>query len=173
MGACRGCPRLSPELSSLRAVCAYEGAARAAVHVFKYRGGQHVAGLLGDLMRQNLEQRPLHAEIVVPVPLSAKRRKERGYNQALLLAEQVLEAVGGTIDDVLEREDRPRQQGLDAATRRSNLSGTVRATRTLDGQRVLLVDDVATTCATLSVCADALKAAGARDIRALVFARDL
>jgi len=158
----------------MRAVCAYEGVARSAIHVLKYRGGRRVAEPLGELMREHVARRPLRADVLVPVPLSAQRRRERGFNQAELLARQVLPAVGGVlVCDVLERDERPAQQALDAAARRSNLTGAVRARRRVDGQRVLLVDDVATTGATLSVCADALVAAGAHDVRALVFARDL
>jgi predicted amidophosphoribosyltransferase len=74
---------------------------------------------------------------------------------------------------ILVREDRPAQQTLTAAQRASNLSGALTARVQLHTERVLLVDDVATTGATLSACADVLVAAGAREVRALVFARDL
>src|SRR6185369_14109066 len=55
-GGCRGCQRLSPAVRSLRAVCAYEGAARAAVHAFKFRGGRQFAAVLGELLQEHLEQ---------------------------------------------------------------------------------------------------------------------
>jgi ComF family protein len=159
---------------ALRAVCAYEGAARAAVHSLKFRGGRQLAPLLGELLREHLAQRPLRAEVVVPVPLAPWRRKERGYNQALLLAEQVVEPVGGTLAaDLLLRDDRPAQKTLDAAQRLVNLKGAIRAHGRVPGKRILLIDDVATTGSTLSACAEALSSAGARDVRALVFARDL
>jgi ComF family protein len=161
-------------LRSVRAVCAYEGAARSAVHAFKFRGGRHLAPLLGELLREHLARRPLRAELVVPVPLSPRRRKDRGYNQAQLLAEQIVESVGGTLSvDVLQRDDRPAQQTLGGEARLINLKGAIRSRERLHGQRVVLIDDVATTGATLSACAEALSSAGARDVRALVFARDL
>src|SRR5262249_42333473 len=127
----------------------------------------------GRLMREALRQRPLKVDLVVPVPMAARRRKERGYNQAALLAAQVFEAVGGTVADCLERDERPAQMGLSAELRAMNLAGAVRSRGQLHGERVLLIDDVATTGATLSACAEAIKAAGAGNVSALVFARDL
>jgi ComF family protein len=159
---------------SLRAVCAYDGVARAAVHAFKFRGGRQFASVLGELLQEHLEQRPLHAELIVPVPLSPWRRKERGYNQALLLAERVVDHIGGTLaPNALQRDDRPAQKTLDAAQRLVNLKGALHAASNVEGRRVVLIDDVATPGATLSACAEALESAGARDVRALVFARDL
>jgi ComF family protein len=174
MGECRGCGKLAPSLASLRAVCSYDGVARSAVHVLKYRGGRNVSRLLGELMRQHIAQRPLRVELVIPVPLSKRRRRERGYNQAELLAREIVHAVGASLAfDALDRRERPAQQGLDAAARLRNLEGAISVGKPIDGKTVLLVDDVATTGATLSACADALKAAGAEEVRALVFARDL
>ena len=171
---CRGCRRLSPALSSLRAVCAYEGAARAAVHSLKFRGGRNVAPLVGELLREHIATQPLVADVVVPVPISSQRRRERGYNQAELLGVEILPIVRGVLrTDILDRHNRPAQQRLNAADRATNLTGAMTARGRVDGQRVLLVDDVATTGATLSACADVLSGAGARDVRALVFARDL
>ncbi len=173
---CRVCRQLAPALRSVRAVCAYEGPARSAVHTLKFRSGRSLAPVLGDLMRRSLDTRPLRADLVVPAPLSAARLRERGYNQAELLAIEVSSAIGGClVPSLLARDDRPPQQRLSGAERRKNLRGAVRC---LDpsraaGQRVLLVDDVMTTGATLGACAEALTAAGATWVGALVFARDL
>jgi ComF family protein len=156
-------------------VCAYDGAARTAVHTFKYRSGRYLAPLLGELLRNSMCRVPLRAEVIVPVPLSAHRRHDRGYNQAALLAEQVAPSVGGTVAEVLVRDDRPAQQTLSAAERQVNLRNAIRCANpeAIRGRRVLLIDDVATTGSSLSACADALAAAGAARISALVFARDL
>ena len=160
----------------MRAVCLYDGVARQAVHTLKFRSGRYVAPLLGELMRQSLRRRPLRADLVLPVPLAPRRLRERGYNQAALLAEQVVEAVGGTLGQaVLEKRDRPPQQALSAAERRRNLQDAIRCPQPdqVAGRRVLLLDDVMTTGATLSACADALDAAGAERVFGLVFARDV
>jgi ComF family protein len=123
-----------------------------------------------------LRRRPLRAELVVPVPLAPARLRWRGYNQAALLAEQVAAALGGRLGtDVLERLDRPAQHTLGAAERLDNLRGAIRCRQPglVRGRRVVLVDDVMTTGATLSSCAEALETAGARQVLGLVFARTL
>jgi ComF family protein len=175
-GTCRGCRQLSPQLTSIRAVCAYHGAARKAVHTFKFRSGRYLAPILGELLRAELERRPIRVDLLVPVPISPSRLRDRGYNQTELLARQVETAVGAMLlTDVLQRKDRPAQQTLTAADRLTNLDTaiTCAAPDRVSGKRVLLVDDVCTTGATLSACAEVLVEAGAARVGALVFARDL
>ncbi len=173
---CRVCQRLPSALASVRAVCAYEGPARKAVHLLKFRSGRYLAPTLGELLRQVVERRPLRVDLVVPAPLSAARLAQRGYNQAELLAVEIADAAGGVLaPGVLAREDRPPQQTLSAAKRRRNVRGAVHCAHAAEvaGMRVLVVDDVMTTGATLGACADALSDAGASWIGGLVFARDL
>jgi competence protein ComFC len=178
-GVCRGCRQLSPRLHSVRAAFTYAGAARAAVLALKFRSGRNLAPLMGELMREALARQPLAADLVVPVPLAPGRLRARGYNQALLLAREV---AGGMPDAELEpralrRSDRKPQQTLSAAERLSNLRGAIgcdsRALEKVRGKRVLVVDDVVTTGATLSACAEALAGAGAARVWGLAFARDL
>src|SRR4030081_1605368 len=114
-GWCRGCRRLSPALSTLRAPFAYEGAARNAVLKLKFTSGRYLVPVMGEFLRRELELRPLHADVVVPVPLAPRRMKQRGYNQALLLARQVATAAPyQAVVEALERTERPAQQGLGA-----------------------------------------------------------
>lgn len=171
---CRGCRHLAPSLVAVRAVCAYEGAAQAAVRALKFRSGQYLGPVLAELLVEAATRRPLAADLVIPVPLAPGRARERGYNQARLLAGGVPEAVGGALaPDLLAREDRPAQRTLSAAERRANLVGAFWCPdpAAVAGRRILLLDDVLTTGATLSACAGALAAAGAARVSGLVFAR--
>jgi len=131
---------------------------------------------MGQLMCHALKARPVHADVIVPVPLAPARLRERGYNQALLLAHEIATATSGRlIADALLRQDRPPQQTLNALARLKNLDGAFSCVteEAVSGKRVIVVDDVVTTGATLSACADALKAAGAARVWGLAFARDL
>ena len=174
-GACRDCRRLSPSLSAIHAAFAYEGAARNAVLTLKFGSGRYLVPLMGELLRESLQKHPIHADLVVPVPLSARRRRQRGFNQASLLAERVAPELCGVLGEVLVREDRAPQVGLGAARRLTNLAGAFRCADPADvqGKQVVLVDDVVTTGATVSACADTLADAGASRVRVLAFARDL
>jgi ComF family protein len=175
-GVCRGCHHLSSAVSSVRAPFTYEGAARTAVLTLKFRSGRYLAPLMGELLREALDERPLQADIVVPVPLAPSRLRHRGFNQSALLAAEVAAAVRGVlVADALTREERPAQSRLKAAGRLRNLAGAFacRAPGDVNGSRVLVVDDVVTTGATISGCADTLAEAGACRVSALAFARDL
>src|SRR5215470_13873300 len=96
-GNCRGCRRLSPTLSWVRAPFAYAGAARAAVVNLKFRSGRYLAPLMGQLLRESLERQHAVFDLVIPVPLSARRQRERGFNQAALLAEHVAAAAHASL----------------------------------------------------------------------------
>src|SRR5947199_5431844 len=72
-GVCRGCRRLSPALSGVRAAFAYDGAARTAVLTLKFKSGRYLAPMMGEFLRAELSRRPLQADMVVPVPLASTR----------------------------------------------------------------------------------------------------
>jgi ComF family protein len=161
----------------VRAACRFEGSVRQAVHDLKYRRIQTRAPVLAGLIVEAFEQRPLAIDVLVPVPLAAGRLRQRGFNQSALVARQ----VGASLDlPVLElalaraRETTP-QVGRALADRRENVSGAFRCpdpTLVAHG-RVGLVDDVMTTGATLSACAETLKAAGASRAYGLVVAHEV
>ena len=115
------------------------------------------------------------AEALVPVPLHPRRQRERGFNQSELLAEALgrRARIGVAAAALVRRQDTRSQTGLSAAARRANVKGAfaVRRRASIAGRVVVLVDDVLTTGATASACAQALRAAGAREVRLLTAAR--
>ena len=109
---------------------------------------------------------------LVPVPLHPRRARERGYNQARLIAEAISAACGAPVLDILERRRHTRpQSSLNRGQRLENISAAISAREQASGIRALIVDDVCTTSASLEACAKALRGAGSEDVRAYVFAR--
>jgi len=144
------------------------------MHWFKYRGRTVLAEPLGELMAAYWTQHPMPIDVVVPVPLHAARLRERGYNQAALLAHEMARRVGLTVDErvLLRQRATAPQVELDAEQRKENVQQAFRCSGNgLKGRRVLLIDDVCTTGATLEACAIALYDGGAREVRALTLAR--
>lgn len=174
---CRRCQSTPSHLASVRAACAFEGVPRRALHAFKYRGQTSLAPFLGDLLAEALTRRPAAAEVVVPVPLFAARLRQRGYNQAALLAHQVAAQLALPVAEAALARTRATtpQVELTARQRRTNLRGAFAclAPDSVDGRKILLVDDVTTTGSTLRACADALAVAGAARVMAVVVAKEL
>lgn len=171
---CRSC-RLSPPLfDQALSVGYFEGALREAIHVYKYRPLHALGAPLGRWLAGNVRQLTQH-DIVVPVPLHRSRLRQRGFNQALLLAHAVSirHAVPLSCDTLLRiRATRPQVE-LSGAERPANVRGAFAVSRpaAVQGLRILLIDDVFTTGATLNECARALKTAGAGAVSALTLAR--
>jgi len=173
-GLCGPC-RARRRFRLARAAGPYEGALRDVLHHFKYRGRLRLASPLGRLAFERcLKEGPLRGEVIVPVPLHRRRRCERGYDQAHLLARAIGAAAGLPLSPALLKvKDRPPQSSLGLAGRRRNAAGAYRARReaSIAEKRVLLVDDVLTTGATAEACARVLLRAGARSVDVLSVAR--
>ncbi|MCL6451424.1 MAG: ComF family protein [Acetobacteraceae bacterium] len=172
----RGCPDCArfQHLGRVRAVGVYTGALRAAIHMLKYGGRLELAPMLGRLLARMVGACLPEAQALVPVPLHPGRLRQRGYNQAELLAREAARLLGlwaGPTGLVRLRPTRP-QAGLDAGERALNLAGAFGVGRAgeLVGRRVVLVDDVMTTGATLEECAACLLRAGAAQVDAAVLA---
>lgn len=152
---------------------AYEGALRELIHLFKYGRMRPLAGPLSDMVAAALP-REEGFDAVVAMPLHWRRRWERGFNQAELLARATARRCGLPLVKAVRRvRATAPQAGLSNARRRENVAGAFRAIpgRPLEGKRVLLVDDVMTTGSTAGACALALKRAGARRVTLLTLAR--
>jgi ComF family protein len=171
LARCARCRRLSRSIDRSRAIGAYDGALRSIVHALKYDGRRSLAKPLGALMQTRGADVLADADLAVPVPLHASRRRERGFNQA----EDLARHVGLPIVVALRRIRRtPPQADLPAGKRHGNVKGAfapVRDCRSVSGRIVVLIDDVSTTGATLDACARVLKESGAREVRALTAAR--
>ena len=162
-----------------RAVYRFEGAARKAVHQLKYQGVTALAPPLGRLMAGRLARAGAEAgsapALIVPVPLHRSRLRERGYNQAELLAREVSRRTGTPFAArFLSRTASapPQAQSRSVEDRLAAVRGAFRAAHEAEAASVLLIDDVCTTGSTLAACADALFQAGAARVTALTFARE-
>lgn len=173
---CHGCVTAAPPFDYGRAAGAYAGLLREALHALKFGGKRALAGPLSALV---LEQCGAvlgpHVDALVPVPLAPARERERGFNQAELLAGH-LAAASGLLSRPAwlsrARGTRPQTE-LTAGERRANVARAFVASRRVGGAHVVLVDDIVTTGATAAECARALRAAGARTVGVLAVARVL
>jgi ComF family protein len=171
---CARCQTSPLQIESIRSVVYFEGVLRQAMHWFKYRGRAVLAEPLGGLMAEYWKQHGEPIDVVVPVPLHAARLRERGYNQAALLAREMARRVGLVVDEqvLLRRRATASQVKLNADQRKENVRAAFCCSSdALAGKRVLLIDDVCTTGATLEACAIALREGGVHSVRALTLAR--
>jgi len=171
------CPHCGRPLASPLALVhspTHEGVLDQAIRLFKYRGRTALARPLADLALAWIDRIPV-ADIVIPVPLHPSRLREREFNQSLLLADRIaqhLELPLSFHDLQRIRPTRPQTE-LDRQERARNVQRAfaVRPAADLNGRRVLLVDDVLTTGATVEACAVALRKAGAEAVSVLTVAR--
>jgi ComF family protein len=158
-----------PGLEEVLAPFEYGGPAALALRALKYEGRPELGPPLGRLLAEAAGPLPSR-DLLIPIPLSSRRLARRGYNQARELARGV--GPVAPLGALRRIEDRRPQVGLSGQARRENQRGAFRADpRRVEGRRVLLLDDVVSTGATLLAARDALVEAGAREVRALAFAR--
>jgi ComF family protein len=152
----------------------HDGSLRDALHHLKYRHdlglGEIMAGKMAAVVQNNRWQ----PDLVIPVPLGVKRQRERGYNQAAVLAQPLAMMLGlAYTNKALYRIRETRSQvGLDREQRKMNMDGVFSAeSKWVKDKNVLLVDDVMTTGATLNAASVALRQAGAVEVWAITLAR--
>lgn len=153
----------------------FTGVTRRALHALKYDGERRLAPPLGAAVARRWARAGVKGDVLVPVPASPDRVRERGYDQAALIAAEAALRLGLPMLRALERtRSTTAQLNLDRAARASNLGGAFRVvdqTR-VAGRWVVLVDDVVTTGATLAACATALLEVGAAGVSAVAVARE-
>lgn len=176
-GPCPACREQPYAFARARSYGIYEGALKRAILLLKFEEikplGGWFAGRLAELVKKEHEK--LAADVVVPVPLHRQREKERGYNQAALIAKPLAKELGLPYKAVLlmRTKPRPNKQILSIEERWTSVRGAFAtcSCSQVDNQRVLLVDDVLTTGATVDACARVLREAGAKSVVCLTVAR--
>lgn len=162
-------------IDGIRSVFYYEGVAREAVLALKYKNLKAMSAPLGKFLAEKLPEMPA-CDAIVPVPLHPRRLRQRGYNQSSLLAREVAKVSGLALVEgslVRLRDTPPQARSSNSEERQANVEGAFTCCdQRLQGKRVIIVDDVFTTGATLSACATAVKAAGAVSVWGLTVAAE-
>ncbi|MBP1750438.1 MAG: putative Phosphoribosyltransferase [Deltaproteobacteria bacterium] len=153
----------------------YDGAVREAIHAFKFEGSKKIGRKLVRIISDKFRGLNDDVDVIVPVPVSSKRLRERGFNQSYIIAEEIAALTGLTIEHtVLAKNHSVRDQfRLSGAERKKNIKGAFRviSPQCVKGRRVLLVDDLFTTGYTASEAARTIIKAGSPDVVLFALAR--
>ena len=184
-GVCSACRKALPRAAETERKCDfvraytapfyYEEPVRQGMLAYKFRNAPSRGKVFGRMIGEDLLRRGIDGfDLISWVPLSAKRHRRRGYDQARLLAEAAAEALGTTAVPLLRktRDVSPQSRLRTPEERRANISGcyVVRSADAVRGKRILLIDDIITTGSTLSECARMLLTAGAVSVRGAALA---
>jgi len=174
---CSKCQSQAWDIDGICSVFKYGGAIRQAIIEFKYHNIKALADPLSNFMAVYLRRSHLSFDIIIPVPIHRRRLRERGYNQSLLLARRVGRMIQvPVVEGVLIRTRYTHSQALSANVnqRRENIKNAFKCVnRQIVGKRILLIDDVCTSGATLDSCAASLKSAGAVSVWGLTLAKEI
>ncbi len=176
-GLCNECKQRKNSFDLLRSAAIYEGKWRDIIHHYKYHGKFYLSAFLSQkLFQVYIKERLLQeSDFIIPVPEHFLDRIKRGYHQTYLLAKHLGRKTGKSVITAFLRKPKriPSQTGLPARQRKSNVRGAyrVKPDKKLKGSKVLLVDDVFTTGATINECAKQLKKNGAVKVYVLTLAR--
>lgn len=174
---CPSCARGHFAISAIRSVFRFDGVARRAIIELKYHNLRAIAPTLSAYLAARLRDEDFAPELIVPVPLHPKRLRRRGYNQSALLARElgVLRGICVSEHSLTRTRDGDSQvRTRTAEARRDNVAGAFACTdAAVSGKRILVVDDVCTTGATLEACASVLRDAGSTEVRGLTVAREV
>jgi len=167
---CSECMKKPPYFAKAISYGLFDGTLAEAIHLFKFQRIKRLYKPLGDLL---LTFDIAGIDALVPVPLTVRGLRERGFNQSLLLAKTFSDKTKTPLimDGLLKKRDTAPQIGLSKKERRLNLKGAFSAGRKFPGMRLLLIDDVMTTCSTADECSKELLRAGAAEVTVLTLAR--
>jgi ComF family protein len=171
---CRRCLNRPPNFIALRSWARYEGSVREAIRRLKYRRNISLGLILAKYLSNLVDNLGWGIDLVIPVPLGVARLRERGYNQTVLIARPFALETGLPYSARgLNRVRETRSQvGLSYDQRQHNVKDAFEAdTEIVDRQRILVIDDVTTSGATLNSCGNALIKAGAKEVYAITLAR--
>ena len=172
-GCCAACEREKPAYDATLALYDFVFPVDAMVHALKYRHRLSMASFFGAALAARAQDFGAHVDLILPMPLHPRRLAERGFNQAVELARPLarVRSLPLGLAVVSKLRDIPAQAGLDREARLRNPRGAFECDVSLQGQRVIVVDDVMTTGATLGELARTLKRQGASWVGNVVVAR--
>jgi ComF family protein len=174
---CDSCVNWDADIDGIRSPFQFEGVVRKAIHEFKYKNLRAIAGGLAKLLSEYMAENPIPCDVLVPVPLHGKRMKERGYNQSAILAKELGRLTGLPVNDsclIRSRYNVPQAKTKNVEERRRNVIGIFKCkNEDLRSKKILLIDDVTTSGATLNACASVLKVIEATSVWGLTLAREI
>jgi competence protein ComFC len=173
-GLCSKCQESHPPYQAQRSWAIYQGPVRNAIHRLKYNGDMALGEILARGLIQQLNLSNWNLEMIVPVPVGIARQKQRGYNQAALLARPVAywNSLAYRPGALIKTRETRSQVGLTYEERFANVRSVFQAGgEIVDGKNILVIDDVSTSGATMVACAQALMDAGATKVYGLTLAR--
>ena len=173
-GLCFRCEKEKPNFSMLRSWAEYTGPVGEAIKRLKYEREISLGIVFTEPLYELIKKSEWQVDALVPVPLGLARLQERGYNQAVLIARPLALRIGKPClkKGLIRVRETRSQVGLSYFQRQENVAHAFKGIeRYVSGLKVLVVDDVATSSSTLNACANALRAAGAQDVRCLTVAR--
>jgi ComF family protein len=176
-GLCPGCWSTPPSIDGIRSVFRFEGVVRKAIHQLKYYDLKTISKDLAKILYDYITFNKLEYEVIVPVPLHKKRLRHRGYNQSLLIARELGKLTNNDVlTDVLVRVkegvSQARTTGVQQRMKNVKDAFSYQGYSAMN-RKVILIDDVCTSGATLESCAEALKSAGAETVWGLTIAREI
>lgn len=168
---CGECLKDEPAFESAACYGLYEGALRKAINLLKYHNVKRLSRPLSDIL---LQMKVPDVDAVLPVPLYETRLRKREFNQSALIAKYMAEGLGSKLilDSLVKIRDTKAQVGLNSKERRKNMRNAfgIKNRELIEGKQILLIDDVATTGATIRECSRVLKKAGAGSVHVITLA---